>query len=76
MLKARIVNWKLDKAGVKKWGENSEANYEAYAEFMQKWGVTKVKVPGKDLITNELIDEINTFEQDAVATEAKSYKPS
>jgi NitT/TauT family transport system substrate-binding protein len=75
VLKARIVNWKLDKAGVKKWGENSEANYEAYAEFMQKWGVTKVKVPGKDLITNDLIDEINTFDQNAVVADAKAWKP-
>src|SRR5512132_4514525 len=59
VLQARAVNWKLDKAGVKGWGENSEANYAAYADFMQKDGITKEKVDGKDLITNELIDEIN-----------------
>ena len=34
VLQARIVNWKLDKAGVTRWGENSEANYAAYAEFL------------------------------------------
>jgi NitT/TauT family transport system substrate-binding protein len=75
VLKARIANWKLDKAGVKKWGENSEANYEAYSEFMQKWGVTKVKVPGKDLITNDLIDDINKFDQNEVIAQAKAWKP-
>src|SRR4030095_13132474 len=29
VLQARITNWKLEKAGVKRWGENSEANYAA-----------------------------------------------
>jgi NitT/TauT family transport system substrate-binding protein len=75
VLEARAANWKLDKAGVRKWGENSEANYEAYAEFMQKWGVTKVKVPGKELMTNDLIDEINAFDANALVAEAKAYKP-
>ena len=75
VLEARAANWKLEKAGVKKWGENSIENYEAYAEFMQKWGVTKVKVPGSELVTNELIDEINGFDAAAVAAEAKAYNP-
>jgi NitT/TauT family transport system substrate-binding protein len=75
VLQARIVNWKLDKAGVKRWGENSEANYAAYAEFMQKSGITKEKVSAKDLITNELIDEINRFDAAKLAADAKAYKP-
>jgi len=74
VLQARAVNWKLDKAGVKRWGENSETNYAAYADFMQKYGITKEKVEGKDLITNELIDEINKFDPAKVAAEAKGYK--
>ncbi|HEY3067509.1 MAG TPA: ABC transporter substrate-binding protein [Methylomirabilota bacterium] len=74
VLQARAVNWKLDKAGVKRWGENSEPNYAAYADFMQKYGITKEKVEGKDLITNELIDEINKFDPAKVAAEAKGYK--
>ncbi len=74
VLQARAVNWKLDKAGVKKWGENSEANYGAYAEFMLKWGVTKQKVDGRDLISNELIGEINNFDPNKIAAEAKAYK--
>jgi NitT/TauT family transport system substrate-binding protein len=74
VLQARAVNWKLEKAGVKRWGENSEANYAAYADFMQKYGITKEKVDGKDLITNELIDDINKFDPAKVAAEAKGYK--
>jgi NitT/TauT family transport system substrate-binding protein len=75
VLQARITNWKLEKAGVKRWGENSEANYAAYAVFLLKWGVIKEKVDAKDLITNDLIDEINKFDAGKIAAEAKAYKP-
>jgi len=74
VLQARIVNWKLDKAGVSKWGENSETNYAAYAEFLLKWGVIKQKVDVHDLITNELIGSINNFDPAKVAAEARAYK--
>jgi NitT/TauT family transport system substrate-binding protein len=71
---ARIVNWKLDKAGVKRWGENSETNYAAYAEFMQKYGIIKEKVSAKDLVTNDLVADINRFDPAKVAAEAKAFK--
>ncbi|HEY7206016.1 MAG TPA: ABC transporter substrate-binding protein [Methylomirabilota bacterium] len=74
VLQARIVNWKLDKAGVSKWGENSETNYAAYAEFLLKWGVIKQKVDVHDLITNELIGSINNFNPAKVAADARAYK--
>jgi len=75
VLQARIVNWKLEKAGVKRWGESSEANFGAYVDFLFKWGVIKEKVDAKDLITNELIDEINKFDASKIVAEAKAYKP-
>ena len=75
VLQARIVNWKLEKAGVKRWGESSERNFAAYADFLLKWGIIKEKVDAKDLITNELIDEINQFDVGKIVTEAKAYKP-
>jgi NitT/TauT family transport system substrate-binding protein len=74
VLQARIVNWKLDKAGVTRWGENSEANYAAYSDFLLKWGVIKQKVDAKELITNELIDAINNFDPAKIAAEARAYK--
>jgi NitT/TauT family transport system substrate-binding protein len=75
VLQARITNWKLEKAGVKRWGESSEANFGSYADFLLKWGVIKDKVEAKDLITNELIDEINKFDAGKIVAEAKAYKP-
>jgi len=37
--------------------------------------VIKEKVDAKDLITNELIDEINKFDSAKIASEARAYKP-
>jgi NitT/TauT family transport system substrate-binding protein len=73
VLQARIPKWKLERGGVKRWGENSEANYAEYADFLLKWGVIKEKVDVKDLITNELIDEINKFDANQIAAKAKAY---
>jgi NitT/TauT family transport system substrate-binding protein len=75
VIQARITNWKLEKAGVKRWGENSETNYQAYADFLLKWNVIKEKVSSKDLVTNELIDEINKFDAAKITAEAKGWKP-
>ena len=74
VLQARAVNWRLEKAGVKRWGENSEANYAAYVDFMLRWGIAKQKVDVRDMITNELIDEINKFDPAKVAADAGAYK--
>ena len=74
-LEARAKNWRLEAGGVTKWGENSEANYAAYVDFLVQNGVLKEKVPVSDLITNELIADINKFNPDEIATLAKNYKP-
>ncbi|CAD6532947.1 hypothetical protein LMG27952_02679 [Paraburkholderia hiiakae] len=73
-LEARLANMKLEKAGVARWGESSETNYSAYVAFMQKWGVTKVKVAANELITNDLIDEINGFNSADIIAMAKAWK--
>jgi NitT/TauT family transport system substrate-binding protein len=73
-LEARIKNWRLEAGGVKRWGENAEANYDAYEDFLLKWGVIKQKIPVKDLITNDLIDEINRFDPEKIQAQAKDYK--
>jgi NitT/TauT family transport system substrate-binding protein len=73
-LAARAENWKLEKAGVKRWGESSEANYSDYVDFMLKWGIIKQKVAVHDIITNDLIDEINNFDPTKIAAEARAYR--
>ena len=74
VLNARIINWKLEKAGVTRWGENSIANYDAYLDFLLKQGVIKEKSNVNDIVTNDLLADIDKFDVAAVMAEAKSYK--
>ncbi len=73
-LNARIQNWKLEAGGVTKWGENSVANYDSYVDFLVKNGVLKEKLPATDLVTNDMIEEINKFDQAEIQAMAKAYK--
>jgi NitT/TauT family transport system substrate-binding protein len=73
-IEARIVNWKLEKAGVTHWGENSIANYDAYLDFLLKWEVIKQKPDVNDVVTNDLLTDIDKFDVDAVVAQAKGYK--
>jgi len=72
-LQARARNWRLEAGGVTQWGENSEANYAAYVDFLRKNGVIKEKVAAVDLITNDLIDDINKFDAAAIKAMAQGY---
>jgi len=73
-LEARAKHWLPEAGGVSKWGENSEANYAAYLDFLLKNGVLKEKVAASDVITNELIADINAFDADAVKAMARGYQ--
>jgi NitT/TauT family transport system substrate-binding protein len=73
-LNARIKNWRLAAGGVTKWGENSIPNYDAYVDFLVKNGVLKTKMPASELVTNELIDDINKFNENEIIAAAKAYK--
>jgi len=73
-LLARAEHWKLEAGGVKRWGESSIKDFDAYVDFLLKWKVIKDKVPAEELVTNDLVDEINKFDAAKVAAEAKSYK--
>ena len=74
VLRARIANWRLEKGAVSRWGESSEANYAAYLDFLLKWGVIGSKVPVQDMITNELIDEINRFDSAKIVADAMANR--
>jgi NitT/TauT family transport system substrate-binding protein len=74
VLQARAQNWRLEKADVKRWGESSEANYGAYAEFMLRTGIIKQAVTAQELVTNELIEDINKFDPEKIAAEARAYR--
>src|SRR3954469_3421762 len=73
-LLARAKSWKLESVGAKKWGENLVANYDAYTDFLVKNGVLKDKVSGADLVTNDLIDDMNKFDAKEIEAMAKGWK--
>ena len=73
-LEARARSWRLEPNGVKKWGENSVENYGAYVDFLVKNGVLKEKAATTDLITNDLIDDINKFDVKEIEAMAKGWK--
>jgi NitT/TauT family transport system substrate-binding protein len=76
VLEARMPHYKLEPAGVKRWGENSEVNYRDYVDFLVKWSVITQKVPTSDLITNDLIEDINRMDAGKIAAEAAAYRYS
>ena len=73
-LKARAVNWLPGAGGVKKWGENSFDNYNRYVDFLVANGVLKQKIDARELVTNDLIDDINKFDAADIEKQAKAYK--
>ena len=73
-LEARAKSWRLESVGAKKWGDNSVENYGAYVDFLVKNGLLKEKVATGDLITNDLIDDINKFDPREIEKQAKDWK--
>ena len=74
-LEARAKNWRYEQVDGKRWGDNVEANYQAYLDWLLEQGIIKAKTDAKDIITNELLDDAINFDEKAVIDEAKAYKP-
>lgn len=72
-LQARALSWRYEKVGATKFGENVEANYTPYIAWLVKNGVIKDLVPASDIITNDMIGDINTFDRGKVEAEAKAF---
>lgn len=76
VLRARMAHWDLASGGVKHWGESNMANFNNYIDFLAKWKVIPVKVPANQVVTNDLIGEINaSFDQAKIEAMAKAWKP-
>jgi NitT/TauT family transport system substrate-binding protein len=73
-LEARARSWRLESVGAKKWGDNLVENYGAYIDFLVKNGLLKEKTATTDLITNDLIDDINKFDPAEIERLAKGWK--
>ena len=73
-LDARAKHWRYEPVDGKRWGDNVEANYRAYLDWLVAQGVVKTKVDVKDLITDELLGDVNKFDADAVRRDARAFK--
>lgn len=75
VLRARMAHWDLASGGVARWGESNLANFDSYIDFLVHWKIVPQKVPASELVTNELIDEINaSFDQKKIEAQAKAWK--
>jgi NitT/TauT family transport system substrate-binding protein len=73
-LDARARHWRYEPVDGKRWGDNVEANYRAYLEWLIAQGVVKTRVDVKDLITPELLDDVNKFDAEAIRRDARAFK--
>ena len=74
-LEARARNWRYEQVDGKRWGDNVDANYQAYLDWLLEQGIIKTKTDAKDIVTNELLDDAINFDEKALIEEAKAYKP-
>jgi NitT/TauT family transport system substrate-binding protein len=73
-LDARAKNWRYEPVDGKRWGDNVEKNYQTYLDWLLAQGVIKAKTEASEVVTNELLDEVNQFDANAVRAQAKAYK--
>ncbi len=73
-LDARAKHWRYEPVDGKRWGDNVEANYRAYLEWLIAQGIVKTRVDVKDLITDELLDDVNKFDAEAIRKDARAFK--
>ena len=75
VLRARMAHWDLASGGVTSWGESNVANFDSYIDFLVQWKIVPQKVPASELVTNELIGEINaSFDRKKIEAQAKAWK--
>jgi len=75
VLNSRARSWRGEGSGAKRWGDGVEANYDLLTAWLLDQKVIKDKVPGADMFTNVLLDEVNNFDQAAVIAQAKAWAP-
>ena len=73
-LQARAENWKTEPVGAKRWGDNVLENHQGYLDWLLKQGISKQKGDAREFLVNDLLGEINDFDQAAIVAEATAYK--
>lgn len=73
---ARLSNMRIDNMVVKrdKWGFMHEIDVNTYVDMLKKIGDVEKGLDANRIYTNELIDEINNFDVEAVRKHAREFK--
>jgi hypothetical protein len=74
-LEGAPCNRRLERGGVHRWGESNRANYQADLDFLLKWERIKEPIKAEDVVSNDLVADINAFDATPVAEAAKAAKP-
>lgn len=72
-LSRRLKVWDPAVTGLAGWGRINEEGFDRYLALMADWGMTSRPVKADEFTTNELIDQINDFDQAAIVAQAKAY---
>ena len=75
-LLSRLNNMRIDNMVVKrdKWGFMHEIDVNTYVDMLKKIGDVDKSLEAKAIYTNELIDDINKFDVEAVRRRARAFK--
>ncbi|WP_333827529.1 ABC transporter substrate-binding protein [Pararhodobacter sp.] len=71
----RRAIWEPTEAMNHQWGYGAIPMYGAYLENLANWGLVDRVVQPEEFITNELIDEINNFDAEAIRADAMARQP-
>jgi NitT/TauT family transport system substrate-binding protein len=73
-LEARAKNWRYEQVDGTRWGDNVIKNYQDYLNWLLEQDIIKTKTDANDIVTNELLDDVDNFDEKALIAEAKAYK--
>ena len=71
---ARFETQRVDNREDKRWGASSPAQWAALKALYREQHLIQGTVDVNEVFTNQLIDEINRFDQPAVIRQAKDYR--
>lgn len=74
-LKARAEAWRLDRSGAKLWGEHVEKHVDRYLEWLQANGFVSARVAARDLVTSDLLKDVNDLDAATAAAGTSAAKP-
>jgi NitT/TauT family transport system substrate-binding protein len=74
---ARLNNMRIDNMAVPrdKWGYMDPVDVSTYLDMLKRLGDIEQNVQADAIYTNELIDEINNFDREAIKRMAREYRP-